>query len=38
VTSKDGDDGNLWAAVGAGAGILGLIAGTTALALGRRKA
>ena len=35
---EDGDDGNLWGAVGAGAGILGLIAGTTALALGRRKA
>ncbi|GGU36552.1 YcnI family protein [Nocardioides albus] len=35
---EEGDDGNLWGAVGAGAGILGLIAGTTALALGRRKA
>lgn len=32
------DNSNLWAGVGAGAGILGLIAGTTALALGRRKA
>ncbi|TQL67891.1 uncharacterized protein YcnI [Nocardioides albertanoniae] len=31
-------DGNLWGGVGAGAGILGLIAGSTALALGRRKA
>ncbi len=34
---EDGDS-NVWVAVGAGAGILGLIAGTTALALGRRKA
>jgi uncharacterized protein YcnI len=35
--TEDGD-GNLWGGVGAGAGILGLIAGSTALALGRRKA
>ncbi|MEU6138697.1 YcnI family protein [Nocardioides sp. NPDC047086] len=35
---EDGDSSNLWGAVGAGAGILGLIAGATALALGRRKA
>ncbi|MEI7059119.1 YcnI family protein [Nocardioides sp. CCNWLW239] len=34
----EGGDSNLWAGIGAGAGILGLIAGTTALALGRRKA
>lgn len=34
----NGSDSNLWGAVGAGAGILGLIAGATALALGRRKA
>ena len=37
VETED-DNGNLWAGVGAGAGILGLIAGSTALALGRRKA
>ncbi|NGN93948.1 YcnI family protein [Nocardioides sp. KC13] len=35
--AEDGDS-NLWGGVGAGAGILGLIAGSTALALGRRKA
>ncbi|MGY0386270.1 YcnI family copper-binding membrane protein [Nocardioides sp. WG-D5] len=37
VETED-DDSNLWGGVGAGAGILGLIAGSTALALGRRKA
>ena len=37
VETEDGDS-NLWGGVGAGAGILGLIAGSTALALGRRKA
>lgn len=35
---EDGDDSNLWGVIGAGAGILGLIAGSTALALARRKA
>ncbi|NYI78460.1 YcnI family protein [Nocardioides panzhihuensis] len=35
---EEGGDSNLWAGIGAGAGILGLIAGVTALALGRRKA
>ncbi|GGR71097.1 uncharacterized protein YcnI [Nocardioides luteus] len=36
--SEKSDGDNLWGGVGAGAGILGLIAGSTALALGRRKA
>ena len=38
AAETEDDNGNLWGGVGAGAGILGLIAGSTALALGRRKA
>ena len=38
ASKEDEGDSNLWGGVGAGAGILGLIAGSTALALGRRKA
>ncbi|MGH3353071.1 MAG: YcnI family protein [Nocardioides sp.] len=38
ASAESKSDSNLWGGVGAGAGILGLIAGSTALALGRRKA
>lgn len=38
ASAETKSDSNLWGGVGAGAGILGLIAGSTALALGRRKA